>query len=381
MSEKPQWSLSTRYLILGLLLVLGVLGLWYIRSVLEPIVIAAFVAYLIIPAVNFLTQRTRLSRRAAVNIVFSVFLLMLVGAPASMSLFLGEAEQIARDLTSLYSQLIAILVRPYSLFGYPIDLGQLANSMVEFRSTFVDTIGENALKLLEQTSMGALWVIVTLVAVYYFISEWPHMRERFILSFPEAYHAELEELYLRVRTVWMNYLRGQLLLMLIVGVVFTIAWTIIGIPGALALGIVAGFLTLIPDVGPFLAAMLAIGVALLEGSSWIPLSSIWVGVIVLGVYLVLIGIKNFWLRPYIMGRSVHMPEPLVFIFIIMATVLWGILGALLVIPVAASLAIIYDYLRRRALGMTPFPDSVAVITPEEPRPAPRSRRGPKQEKK
>lgn len=380
MNEK-QWNLPTRYLFLGLLLVLGVFGLWYIRSVSEPLVIAAFMAYLLIPGVNFLTKRTKLSRRASVNLVFSVFLLMLVGAPASMSLFLGEAEQIARDLTSLYNQLITILVHPYYIAGYPIDLGQLANSLVEFRDTFVATIGENALQLLEQTSMGALWIIVTLVAVYYFLSEWPHLRERFINSFPEAYHAELEELYQRIRTVWMNYLRGQILLMFIVGVVFTIAWTVIGIPGALALGIVAGFLTLIPDVGPFLAAMLAVGVALLEGSSWIPLSSIWVGVIVLAVYLVLIAIKNFWLRPYIMGRSVHMPEPLVFIFIIMATVLWGILGALLVIPVSASLAVIFDYLRRRVLGMTPFPDPVPETKAEETRPALRSRSARQQEKK
>jgi predicted PurR-regulated permease PerM len=192
-------------------------------------------------------------------------------------------------------------------------------------------------------------------------------------SFPDVYRDELEELYQRVRTVWMNYLRGQILLMVIVGVVFTIAWTILGIPGALVLGILAGFFTIIPDVGPFLAAVLAAVVALLEGSSWIPLPHFGVVLIVIAVYLVLIGLKNFWLRPFIMGRSVHMPEALVFIFIIMATVMWGILGALLVIPVMASLAVIFDYLRRRVLGMTPFPPPKEENQPETPttQPAPR----------
>lgn len=380
MNEK-QWNLPTRYLILGLLIVLCALGIWYIRSVLEPLVIAAFVAYLINPGVKFLTQRTKLSRRASVNIVFSIFLLMLVGAPASITLFLDEAQRIITDITSLYNQLIVLLVHPYSIAGYSINLGQLANRLVEFRSTFLTTIGENALKLLEQTSMGALWVIVTLVAVYYFLAEWPRIRERLLHSFPEAYSEEIEELYHRIRMVWMNYLRGQILLMIIVGIVFTIAWTVIGIPGALVLGVIAGFLTLIPDVGPFLAAMLAVGVAVLEGSSWIPLSNLFVGLITLATYLVLIGIKNFWLRPYIMGRSVHMPEALVFIFIIMATVMWGILGALLVIPVVMSLAIVFDYLRRRVLGMTPFPDPVPETKHEPARPAPRSRRVRKQEKK
>jgi len=97
---------------------------------------------------------------------------------------------------------------------------------------------------------------------------------------------------------------------------------------------------------------------LLEGSSWMALPNVGVALIVVAVYLVLISVKNFWLRPLIMGRAVHMPEPLVFIFIILATVLWGILGALLVIPASASLAIVFDYLRRRVLGMTPFVDVV-----------------------
>jgi predicted PurR-regulated permease PerM len=379
--NNKQWSLPLRYIILGILLILLSIGLWYIRSVLEPLVIAAFVAYLINPAVNLLTKRVRLSRRAAVNLSFSISVLILVGAPASMTLFLDEVQQIIQDIGALFNQIILWLSEPHALAGYPFDFAQLAARLEEFRATFIPSLAENALQLLEQTSMGALWIIVTMVAVYYFLSEWPHLRERFVCSFPPEFHPEVEELYQRVRTVWMNYLRGQLLLMVIVGVVFTIAWTILGIPGALVLGIVAGFLTLIPDVGPFLAAVLAAAVALLEGSSWIALPNLGVALIVVAVYLFLIAVKNFWLRPFIMGRSVHMPEPLVFIFIIMATVLWGILGALLVIPLAASLGIIFNYLRRRALGMTPFPDPSEEARPEAERPVPRSRAGRRKGKK
>lgn len=148
----------------------------------------------------------------------------------------------------------------------------------------------------------------------------------------------------------MGYLRGQLLLMFVVGIAFTIAWSILGIPGALVLGVVAGLFTLVPDVGPFLAAALAMAVALLEGSSWIRLSNFWVMMIVLGVYLVLISIKNFWLRPVIMGRSVNMNEGLVLVAILIATILNGIIGALLVVPVLASGVIIVDYLLRRIVN-------------------------------
>jgi predicted PurR-regulated permease PerM len=380
MKEK-QWSLPLRYTVLVILFVLSAIGLWYIQPVLQPIVIAAFVAYLIDPAVNFLTKRARFSRRAAVNLSFSISLLILIGAPVSMTLFLDEVQQIIQDLGALFNQITLWLAEPHTLIGYPFDFTQLAARLEEFRATFIPSLAENALQLLEQTSMGALWIIVTMVAVYYFLSEWPHLRERFVHSFPPEFRPEVEELYQRVRAIWMNYLRGQLLLMVIVGVIFTLAWTILGIPGALVLGIVAGFLTLIPDVGPFLAAVLAAAVALLEGSSWIALPNLGVALIVVVVYLFLIAVKNFWLRPFIMGRSVHMPEPLVFIFIILATVLWGILGALLVIPVAASVGIIFNYLRRRVLGMTPFLEPSEQAGPEPVRPAPRSRAGSRKDKK
>jgi putative permease len=356
--ENFQWNMSLRYLVFGIVFVLLALGLWYIRSILEPLVIAAFIAYLIHPVVNYLTRRTRLSRRAAVNLVYFITLAMLIGTPSTLTpIFFDEFKRVITDVLDIFNQLIVWLMKPHIIPGIPVDFGQLANRLTQFRSTFLSSLPDQALQLLGKTSVGALWLLVILAAVYYFLAEWPRLRNGFIDSFPEAYHPELNELYQRVRSIWMNYLRGQLLLMAIVGVTFTIAWTIIGIPGALVLGVVAGFLTLIPDVGPFLAAVLAIGVALLEGSNWgwMPSSSFIVALIALAVYLILIAIKNFWLRPVIMGRSVHMHETLVLISIILSTILWGILGALLIVPVLASLMVIFDYLRRRILGMTPFP--------------------------
>jgi predicted PurR-regulated permease PerM len=369
MNEDNQWSLPVRYLVLGLVSLLVAVLLWYIRSVLEPLIIAAFIAYLINPAVNFLVARRHLSRKASVNLVYFISLALFIGAPATLtSLLFDEFSQVISDTLNQFDALIALLEKPLVFPGIPINFGQLANQLTQFRSTFLASLPDQALKALGKTSLGALWVIVVLVAVYYILAEWPRLRDGFIGSFPESYKPELDELYLRVRRIWMNYLRGQLLLMLIVGVTFTIAWTVIGIPGGLVLGIIAGFMTLIPDVGPFLAAMLAIGVALLEGSNWawMPSSNFAVALIVLAAYLLLIGIKNFYVRPLIMGRSVHMHEALVLISILLATVLWGILGALIIVPVLASLAVIVDYLRRRILGLPPFPATEPFISQETP---------------
>lgn len=357
MNKFSEWSVRVRTIVLVVMLVVIFAGLWFIRSILEPLIIAAFVAYLLAPAVSFLTARARIPRRSAVVFVYSVTLLLMIGTPATVtSLLFDEFKGIVTDLLGQFDRLIVLLERPLVIPGIPLNSTQLATTLADFRASFLTNLPEQALKALGPTSLGALWVIVIIVAIYYFLSEWPRLRDGFINSFPPQYKPELMELYLRVSRIWMGYLRGQLLLMLIVAVAFTIAWAIIGIPGYLVLGLIAGFLTLIPDVGPFLAAMFAIGVALLEGSqwSWMPASPLIVALITLAVYLILIAIKNFYVRPLVMGRSVHMHESLVLISILLATVLWGIMGALLVVPVLASLVVIFDYLRRRVMGMEPF---------------------------
>ena len=378
MNQQSQpWSSTLRYLVLGLTIVLVTAGLWYIRRVLQPLVIAAFIAYLINPVINLLQQRDRLRRSVAVNLVYFITLGVLIGVPSAVTpIFFDELKQVITDLLDLFNQLITWLAKPHVIPGIPIDFGQIANRLTQFRSTFLSSLPDQALTFLAKTSQGALWALVILVAVYYFLAEWPRLRESAIKSFPEQYHAELHQLYQRVRSIWMGYLRGQLLLMLIVGVVFTIAWTIIGVPGALVLGVIAGLFTLIPDVGPFLAAMLAGIVALLEGSNWnwMPASHLIVALIVVAVYLLLILIKNFWLRPFILARSVYLNQSPIFISIILATVLWGILGALLVVPVLASLVVIGDYLRRRILGMPPFPVVTPIVRTEVSRPTLRWRR-------
>jgi predicted PurR-regulated permease PerM len=358
------WSPTLRYLVFGIALILLVVGVWFIRSILQPIIIAAFIAYLINPAVNLLTQRTHMSRRLAVGLVYFITLAVLIGTPSTLTpIFFDQIKLEITEVGNITNQIIAWLSNPNLIPGIPINLGGLAAQLTQFRTTFLSTLQGQALQLLGKTSLGALWLLVILAAVYYFLAEWPRLRNGFIGSFPYEYRSELNELYQRLQSIWMAYLRGQLLLMAIVGVTFTIAWTIIGIPGALVLGVVAGFLTLIPDVGPFLAAMLAIAVALLEGSnwSWMPASNIVVALITLVTYLLLISIKNIWLRPFIMGRSVHMHEAVVLISIILSTILWGILGALLVVPVLASLGVIFDYLRRRILGLPPFPPTEPFV--------------------
>ncbi|MBE0669255.1 MAG: AI-2E family transporter, partial [Anaerolineales bacterium] len=267
--EQKKWNRPFRYTVALILFFAFIALLFYAHEAVKALVIAAFVAYLISPAVGYLTTRTRLSRTASVNIVYFSALVFLVGVPATLTpIFFDEIKIVAQDLLDLSREVSQTLSDPVEFGGMVFHFEQLGESLSHVQDAVLTPLPEEALALLETTSVSVLWFLVIIVSVHLFMSEWPRMRQAIIGLAPLEYQEDMHELYSRLREVWMAYLRGQIVLMVVVGVVFTIAWTIMGIPGALVLGVIAGFFTLIPDVGPFLA----VAVALLEGSSWIPLS-------------------------------------------------------------------------------------------------------------
>ena len=382
MNRDMQWTLTFRYMVGIIFFLAFVAFLFYAHEAVRNIAIAAFVAYLINPAVVYLSASMRMSRTAAVNVVFFSSLILLVGLPATLTpIFYEEAQNVIQDLLDLSNQLSGMLSEPVVIGPLVFHLEAWGQSLTQVQGAFLTPLPEDALQLLETTSVGVLWFLIIMVCIYLFLSEWERMRASLFGFVVPEYRSEIEELYNRIRRVWMAYLRGQIVLMVIVGVVFTIVWLIMGIPGALVLGVLAGLFTLVPDVGPFIAVVFAAGVALLEGSRWGPLADLpnfWVAGILIAVYLVLINLKNFFLRPIIMGRSVHMNEGLIFVVILIATILEGILGALLVVPVLASVVIIAGYIQRKVLGLPAFEDDGSlqfVAPPEKIHPPRRSMRG------
>lgn len=369
---KNQWDLTFRYLVflavVGLVLALA----WYIRVIFMPLITAGVIAYLLSPIINVLARTTRLSRKAAARIVFfagvgAIVALLVFATPV----FLTEMRELIANINSALEQIQATLMQPTEIGGVKISLGSLIPA---FRNSISEALvvptPEEALLLIESTSRGFLWILVILVSTYYLMTDWAQLREWLIGLAPASYQADLHHLYEQIREVWMGYLRGQVLLMFIVGIVFAIIWAAIGLPGALVLGMITGLFSLVPEIGPLAATVIAALIALLEGSNFLPISNVWFAVLVVGIYVGLINIKNVWLRPFIMGRSVNMHEGVVFLAIIAAVVTAGVMGALLVVPVLASARVIGQYVRHKVLGLPSFDDLPPEGVPAEENPTP-----------
>ncbi|MGA7193119.1 MAG: AI-2E family transporter [Anaerolineales bacterium] len=356
---KSEWSLPARYFTLALVIVFLVFVGYQIRALFRPLILAGVIAYLFYPLVAFTQRRFKLNRRTASNIIYFVSLAVMIVLPIILvPILVKQTSEITQDFQQTLAQAQQYLSYPIYITGIPIDLGAIIAQYKDSLFNSSSSTPQNAISLIRNTSRSTLWVLIIFGSTYFFMTEWENVREGLIRIVPEAYRPDIRKLYSQIRQVWMAYLRGQLTLMIIVAITFTIVWTIIGLPGSLYLGLLAGLFSIVPDVGPFAATALALAVALLEGSNWMPVNNFIFGLIVVGSYVVLINIKNIWLRPYILGRSVHMNEAIVFVAIIAAVIFTGVLGAFVILPVMASLIVIWNYVHARMLGLPPFLDEV-----------------------
>lgn len=356
-----QWSTFTRAVVIAVSLIVIGFFIYAIQPMISPLIIAALLAYVLNPIVQPVKFYLRLSHKWAVFIVYFVCLALLIVIPSSLTpILIREASGFMINLANVEGELRQFLNNPFSLLGREIHLGQLLADLLTVTTESLTPAAEGALAVLETTSTSLAWLLVILVSSYYFLLNGARLCQWLIDLAPESEQLHLSRLVQEIDIIWRAYLRGTVVLMIIVGVIFILAWVAVGLPGAVALGLLTGFLTVIPDLGPAIAAILAVLVAFFQGSDYLPISNFWFAILVFAIYFVLIQIKAIWLRPRIMGRYLHMNEGLIFVAIIGAVVLWGILGGLIIVPVIATFGVIGRYLRCRLLGISPWPAIVSV---------------------
>ncbi|MBL7163027.1 MAG: AI-2E family transporter [Anaerolineales bacterium] len=361
-----QWNLSLRYWILSILAILFVGLLWFARELMSPLVVGALLAFVLNPAIGFVTHHTRLSRSWAATIVLFTGLGGLIALSALMvPRLIVEIQVLFLDLQEILSQIQESLAQPVIFLDWVFHFEHLMPDLTRLLSESITTIPESAFHLLEATSKNLIWGLVILATVFYLLRDWAQLRNWFFALTPKSYQTDAKRIYVEIKQIWQGYLRGNIALMVIVGIMFTLAWLAIGLPGALILGLITGLLTIIPDLGPAIAAILAAIVALFEGSTYLDISNFWFAVLVIGIYLLLINIKGIWIRPRIFARSVHMHDGVVFIAIMAAVVLQGILGALIIVPVLASVGVLGRYIYHQLMGSSPWPpDELGETTNE-----------------
>ena len=187
---------------------------------------------------------------------------------------------------------------------------------------------------------GGLATIVTVIFLaFYMLVEGPKVKAGFLALFPRAQRASVADVLEQIGAKFGGWIRGQLLLGMIIGVAAGIGVTAIGLPFALLLAIFAGITELIPMVGPILGAIPAVFLALFQPT--------WKLLFVIGWYAVIQQAESNFVVPRVMRASVGLSPLLTIIALIVGAKLLGAVGALPAVPVAAVLQVIVGVLVRR----------------------------------
>lgn len=388
-----EWNKTTKHIVAVGLVLFGLYLLYLSAPILKIFIIAALVAFLLMPVVTFLHKRLKIPQVLATLLSYLALIVAALLAPLILLPPIIDGFNVIAGINyqalieNLFHRAEEILVPisqvQTSILGFTVDLSSVAKPALEalhntgltkvialpsFENIFTSVRSALTLTLGVATSLagsvvtGALALILTLLYSVYFSLDANKLGPRFLRVIPEAYRPEIAMLMNRLSVTWRAYFRGQISLMFAVGAITLIGNSALGLPGAFSLAVIAGLLELIPNFGPFIAVIPAIAVALLQGSAYWEVNHFILALMVLGFYIFVQQLENNYIVPRVLGGAVKLHPLVVMGGVVVGASVAGIAGALLAAPVIASGKEIISYLYAKILSQDPF-----LLTQEVPK--------------
>ena len=319
---------------------------WLLTPVLAPFVVGAVLAYALTPVVDWLDNmgKGRLPRLVAVVVVEVVFLLAVAGVGLLMVPILAKELPLMRDQLPALMDAVNAAIKPWlAQWGLHVSLdgASLKAFAVKYLSTNAeDTLGSvlASLKIGGSVAMALVGnAILMPVALFYLLMDW----SRFVRMVQELIPPRLQDgsasFFAEADGVLGQYLRGQLLVMVLLAVYYSVSLALFGLDLALPIGVFTGLAIFVPYLGFGLGLVLAVLAGLLQfaTTSGVGHAALMVAVVYGAGQL----IESFILTPRLVGERIGL-HPLAVIFALLAFVqLFGFVGVLVALPVSAVLLV------------------------------------------
>ncbi len=382
----PLWSSRTKRTVA--LICLVVIGIVFsqITGVLPLLVVSAVLSFLFNPLTSFLERRVFFmlpgSRIWAIVLTFILALLflllmILVIFPVLFSQLSDFASNLPAVLNNVQRQLQDWLSQPLTFRGdliringdplIPLDqinrvLGangeplQLQSlDIVGAVRSFVGSLTGPAFSVLGSAFQMLVNILFVLVLMFYLLKDGALFAQRVIEITPEDYKDDVTRLFYELALVWNAYLRGQLTLNVFIGVTTFIVVALLGLPNALILGLLAGLLEFVPNLGPILAMIPAALLALFNQSTTLPfLHGATFVLVVIVAYTLIQNFEAVVVVPRVMGGSLNLHPLVIIVGVLAGASLGGALGIILAAPLIASLRVIGQYIYGKLLDQPIF---------------------------
>ena len=342
-----------RIAVIVVAVLLGAIAIWWVISRLTGIilllVLSIFFAYLVAPLVEFLRRPRTLGSRT-------------VAMPRALAILIAYLSIAVVVVVAVYAVLPS-LTNQYPEFAnqakeYWASLGERTKSLIEYSRSgrlpprVVEEINNAVPKVVEKVSTVATdfvtsalaylvlyipWIILIPILAFFLLKDADGFRRSALLMLPRGrWRWRGDEFFQDINNTLAAYIRAQLTACLFIGVVCAIGFTLLGLPGGLVMGVIAGVFDFVPLVGPVTVALMAAILAMLHAG---PFNAFLV-LLFLGVLRI---VQDYAIYPRLIGQGIHL-HPLAVIFAILAgEKLGGVPGVFLAIPLVAILTVSYRH--------------------------------------
>jgi predicted PurR-regulated permease PerM len=360
----PPWSNTTKALITFLLLVLFGFLLVRFRSVLIMILLAVILNFLITPLVRHLSVHARLSWAAATNICFIFLILFIVVSSTAIGLVVVQQLQALflatqKFFVDLSAQIESASHQLIQIGPWVIDFSQFnLDTPFEEAITYVELVLGQASSLIAGVATVAIETIAhlvfTIVVAYFLTLDYERFRDAWRrLSIP-GFEADIDRLRRALAKLWDAFLRGQLVVVTITGLLTWGLMSILGVRFSLGLGVLGGVAKFVPIVGPTVGGSLAAVVALLQPDNYLHLTPLAHSIMVVICVILLDQSIDYLIMPRIMGTSLNLHPVIIIVGALLGATLAGILGLLLSAPAMATLILFGKYIFRKLVDQSPW---------------------------
>jgi predicted PurR-regulated permease PerM len=351
------WTIRGAGFAVGVAIVVGLLALGFAAGgVLLLLFVAILLGSALEPMVGSIRTHMPLGRGATILVVYVGFFVTVLGlAFVVVPAAIGQGQHIAARLPAFFDS-----ARAWADTLRPAALSSSVSAVIDSAaSTLKPPSGPPNPDQVVDVGAAAVEAAVTVATLLTLVFFWlvEHARlQRYLLAYlPMDRRGGARDAWNEIETRLGLWVRGQLILMGVMGLATGIAYTLLGLPGALLLGLIAALTEAIPIIGPLLGAIPAVLVAATVSPE--------LAVIVAGVYIVIQLIEGSVLVPLVMRNSVGISPLLILLSLLIGGAVAGLIGAFLAVPVAASLEIVLSRLQARETPVAQ--DPAAIETPDE----------------
>jgi predicted PurR-regulated permease PerM len=375
----PPWNMTTKTIVALIGLALLVLVAFRFQDLLQQIVAAAIIAYVLNPIVVQLEKRTRLKRGLAILIIYLVgaisCILIIVGfgtsAYGQIRNFIEQVPGIVRAVIDWLQITESLAAGPFTIniatIRDSIDWTSVQQELLGLVDPVVRQSGSLLLRFANSSLQLVTSVIFTFIISIYLAFELPLLGSHFgNLIQPSGYRRDAERLMRESGRIWRAYLRGQIFLAVVIGGAVWIGLALLGVQNSFALGVLSGLLEFLPVVGPLIGALAAVMVGLFQPENYLGFSPAAFTIAILVVMLIIQQIENNILVPRIIGDALDLHPLLVIIGVFVGTSLAGIVGAVLAAPVLATLKLFGFYAWRKSFDLPPFTEPEVQVEAKGP---------------